>query len=51
VTDRLRDYVDGNILHVPETVLPEAEHAFEIYIEDTARRATGLRMSVSVEGS
>lgn len=48
ITDRVRAYISGSVIHVPATRFPEGRHRVEIYIEDVARNASAELLSVTV---
>jgi len=49
ITDRVRDYISGTTISVPETEIPAGEHTIEIYIEDEDRRISTKQITIRVE--
>lgn len=48
ITDRVRDYIDGTSITVPETEMPEGKHTIEIYIEDSDNNISTKQITVNV---
>lgn len=48
ITDRVRGYIDGTSITVPETEMPEGRHTIEIYIEDSDNNVSTKQITVNV---
>ena len=49
ITDRVRDYVEGNRIDVDESELPTGRHTVEIRIEDTEGNGSSEQFTVTVK--
>ena len=49
ITDRVREYISGTTLSVPETDIPSGRHTIEIYIEDNNRNVSSRQITINVE--
>ncbi len=49
ITDRVRDYISGTTLSVPETDIPAGRHTIEIYIEDSNKNVSSRQITINVE--
>jgi hypothetical protein len=49
ITDRVREYIHGNVIDVAESELPKGKHTIEIQIDDSAGHRSSRLFTVTVE--
>ena len=49
ITDRVKDYIRGNTVSVPETDIPAGKHTIEIYIEDSEKNVSSQQITINVK--
>ncbi len=49
ITDRVKDYVSGTTIAVPETEMPAGKHTIEIYIEDSVKNISTRQITVTIQ--
>ena len=49
ITDRIREYIRGNVVHVDSVDLPEGKHRVEIFISDVKENVSSRLFTVTVD--